>query len=38
MAEKKSNSSVDLFNTAFAPITQKISLEGTGMKDTKIAG
>jgi len=38
MAEKKSNSSVDLFNTAFTPITQKISFEDSGMKDTEIAG
>ena len=38
MAEKKSNSSVDLFNTAFTPITQKISFEDSGMKNTEIAG
>ena len=38
MVEKKANSSVDLFNTSFKPITEKISFEGSGMKDTEIAG
>ena len=38
MVEKKANSSVDLFNTSFKPLTEKISFEGSGMKDTEIAG
>ena len=31
-------SSVDLFNTSFKPLTEKISYEGSGMKDTTIVG
>ena len=35
MADQKI-SSVDIFNTAFKPITEKMTFENTGMKDTKI--